>query len=82
MLWDFGEINPLGGDNGYWNGAINWITLVFDNLQLAVYGQSGCVTVRMLPLPDDAAQAVFTDPPYYDAIAYGDLSDFFYVWLQ
>jgi len=82
MLWDFGEINPLGGDKGYWNGAINWITLVFDNLQLAVYGQSGCVTVRMLPLPDDSAQAVFTDPPYYDAIAYGDLSDFFYVWLR
>ncbi|MGA9097381.1 MAG: DUF1156 domain-containing protein [Methanotrichaceae archaeon] len=82
MLWDFGEINPFGGDNGYWNGAINWITLVFDNLQLAIYGQSGCVTVRKLPLPDDAAQAIFTDPPYYDAIAYGDLSDFFYVWLH
>ena len=25
---------------------------------------------------------VVTDPPYYDAIAYGDLSDFFYVWLK
>jgi len=26
--------------------------------------------------------AVITDPPYYDAIAYADLSDFFYVWLK
>ncbi|MBF0241354.1 MAG: DUF1156 domain-containing protein [Desulfamplus sp.] len=26
--------------------------------------------------------AVVTDPPYYDAIAYADLSDFFYVWLK
>jgi adenine-specific DNA methylase len=25
---------------------------------------------------------VITDPPYYDAIAYGDISDFFYVWLK
>lgn len=26
--------------------------------------------------------AVVTDPPYYDAMAYADLSDFFYVWLK
>lgn len=26
--------------------------------------------------------AVVTDPPYYDAIAYADISDFFYVWLK
>ena len=26
--------------------------------------------------------AVVTDPPYYDAIAYGDISDFFYVWMK
>jgi putative DNA methylase len=25
---------------------------------------------------------VSTDPPYYDNIAYADLSDFFYVWLR
>jgi adenine-specific DNA methylase len=33
-------------------------------------------------LSDDSCSAVFTDPPYYDAIAYADLSDFFYVWLK
>ena len=26
--------------------------------------------------------AVVTDPPYYDAIAYADISDFFYIWLK
>lgn len=25
---------------------------------------------------------VVTDPPYYDAVAYADLSDFFYIWLK
>lgn len=25
---------------------------------------------------------VVTDPPYYNAIAYADISDFFYIWLQ
>jgi adenine-specific DNA methylase len=26
--------------------------------------------------------AVITDPPYYDAMAYADLSDFYYLWLK
>ena len=34
------------------------------------------------PLPDQAAAVWFTDPPYYDAIPYSDLSDFFLVWLK
>ncbi|MEJ5238642.1 MAG: DUF1156 domain-containing protein, partial [Limisphaera sp.] len=34
------------------------------------------------PLPDEAAQVWFTDPPYYDAVPYADLSDFFFVWLK
>jgi hypothetical protein len=34
------------------------------------------------PLPTDAADATITDPPYYAAIPYADLSDFFYGWLR
>ena len=34
------------------------------------------------PLPDDAAAAFITDPPYYDAVPYSDLLDFFYIWLK
>jgi putative DNA methylase len=34
------------------------------------------------PLPDDSAAALVTDPPYYDAVPYADLSDFFFVWLK
>ena len=34
------------------------------------------------PLPDQTASVWFTDPPYYDAIPYSDLSDFFLVWLK
>ena len=26
--------------------------------------------------------ALVTDPPYYDAVPYGDLSDFFYFWFE
>jgi adenine-specific DNA methylase len=33
-------------------------------------------------LPDESASVWFTDPPYYKAIPYSDLSDFFFVWLK
>ena len=33
-------------------------------------------------LPDDSSSLWFTDPPYYDAMWYAELSDFFYVWLK
>ena len=32
------------------------------------------------PLPQ--CDLILTDPPYYDAIPYSDLMDFFYVWLR
>jgi adenine-specific DNA methylase len=35
-----------------------------------------------LPLPDDVANAIVTDPPYFDSVQYGDLSAFFRVWLR
>ena len=33
-------------------------------------------------LPDDSVSALITDPPYYDAVPYAYLSDFFYVWQR
>ena len=34
------------------------------------------------PLSDGSCEIWFTDPPYYDSIPYGYLSDIFYVWLK
>lgn len=35
-----------------------------------------------IPLPDDSLAYLVTDPPYYAAVPYSDLSDFCYVWLK
>jgi putative DNA methylase len=35
-----------------------------------------------IPLPDQSVPYVVTDPPYYDAITYADLSDLCFVWLK
>ncbi|MFH0990328.1 MAG: DUF1156 domain-containing protein [bacterium] len=34
------------------------------------------------PLADQSVTTWFTDPPYYDAIPYSSLSDFFLVWMK
>ena len=36
----------------------------------------------MAHLADGAVDVVVMDPPYYDNVMYGELSDFFYVWLK
>jgi len=84
IKWDFAEVVPFASGSGNWDGAVGWVTRVLDEVAA---GHSHPGTVRRAssieqPLPDDSAQLVFTDPPYYDAVPYADLSDFFYVWLK
>ena len=45
-------------------------------------GQVQLTDAAKHPLPDETVDAWFTDPPYYDAVPYSDLSDFFFVWLK
>jgi adenine-specific DNA methylase len=40
------------------------------------------VNAAQLAMRDDECAAIVTDPPYYDAVPYADLSDFFYVWQR
>jgi hypothetical protein len=48
----------------------------------AVHGTVQVADACSSPLPDQGVGVWFTDPPYYDAIPYSDLSDFFLVWLK
>ncbi len=45
-------------------------------------GQAQSADATDHPLPDETAAIWFTDPPYYDAVPYADLADFFLVWLR
>ncbi|MEP6518956.1 DUF1156 domain-containing protein [Microcoleus vaginatus] len=85
MVWDFSEANPLSGSSGDLDGALAWIFDVCkSNAHLeGTEGQTEQTSATNLYyLPDDSAQFLCTDPPYYDAVPYADLSDFFYVWLK
>ncbi len=83
IVWDFAEANPFGDSVGDWLHAIENVLIALENASYSTHwGQTESSSATNCPLPDDSTQAFFTDPPYYDAIPYSDLSDFFYVWLK
>ena len=77
-------MNPFAGSAGDWAEAVRYLGMFVEaNITpSASQGTTAQSSAIRHPMPDDSAQALCTDPPYYDAIAYGDLSDFFYVWLR
>jgi putative DNA methylase len=84
MIWDYAETNPASGSTGSWGAALDKIVRVIEHAaqvsNQSVVAQQG--TATRLTYPDSCFNAVITDPPYYDAVPYADLSDFFYVWLK
>ena len=41
-----------------------------------------CTSSTSVDLPPASLDAVFTDPPYFGNVQYGELMDFCYVWLR
>lgn len=85
MLWDFAESNAVADAAGNFNITLNTmvelINKQLENISNAT-GQCGQMSATIHSFPDDSAQAWITDPPYYDAVPYAYLSDFFYVWMR
>ena len=84
MIWDYVEASPFGDSAGSWDGASDWVRRVLEHLA-ASRPHTGSVEhsdSQIQILPNDAADAWITDPPYYDSYPYADLSDFFYPLLR
>ena len=84
MTFDYPESNPFCTSSGSAMNQLEWITRYLesesDNQFSASFanassGEKGQFESKTLT-------AAITDPPYYDAIAYADISDFFYVWMK
>jgi putative DNA methylase len=81
IVWDFAEANPIGDGPANWDGAIDWVTKVIEANKVLPHPATVCqARAQDQILPDDAASALITDPPYFAAIPYSDLSNFFFVW--
>lgn len=83
MSWDFSEAVPVGNQSGSFSVCVsNVVNAISASYQNGGSSSPQVADATKSPLPDSSAAIWFTDPPYYDAIPYSDLSDFFYVWLK
>ncbi|MGE3267465.1 MAG: DUF1156 domain-containing protein [Chloroflexota bacterium] len=83
MVWDFAEQVPYSGIGGSWQSqvarSIEGLNDTWDAPDRGFIARGSATT---LTWADSTFSAVVTDPPYYDNVPYGDVSDFFYVWLK
>ena len=65
-------------------GGVSNVGRVLDNLSLAIVSGVPPATIlcQSATSPVEQHDIIVTDPPYYDAIPYSDLMDFFHVWLR
>ncbi len=82
MVWDSCEIVPAGREAANFSAAVEWVAKVIEASPQSRSGQVQLTDAAKHPLPDETADGWFTDPPYYDAVPYSDLSDFFFIWFK
>ena len=84
ITWDFAEANPLAPNDRYFVGAVSSVARVLETFgdEWADVPQAHVVKRSAMEATSELFDAIVTDPPYYDAIPYSDLMDFFYVWLK
>jgi adenine-specific DNA methylase len=82
IVWDFAEVVVTADAPGNWTSGFEIVAEIVEQSRSANAAQVQLADAADHPLPNDAAHLWFTDPPYYDAVPYADLSDFFLVWLK
>ena len=84
MKSDYPESNPFCNSSGSAINMLDWIIRYIESESACSFicNFSNASSGDKLQFAPKGLTAVVTDPPYYDAIAYADISDFFYVWMK
>lgn len=86
MTWDYSESAIVNYVRGGWRMCLDAIIDSLETITKAVISlppkaEIHCGSALRLPA-DKLFDIILTDPPYYDAIPYSDIMDFFFVWLR
>ncbi len=81
MTWDYTEGNPFSDSTGNFVGQLDYLLSTLELLGTQTKGNCDQLDATS-QIKSNRHFCFSTDPPYYDAIAYADLSDFFYIWLR
>jgi adenine-specific DNA methylase len=83
IIWDFIEGVTTADSSGGYLSCLEWVAKVTEHLSSIPRAPKATVLQQSaLKGLADQFDVICTDPPYYDAIPYSDLMDFFYVWLR
>ena len=85
ITWDFSEGVIPNKVRGSYQFCLDRILASIETIgQMHTEGTPDCVILRQSATDpiNLEADTIITDPPYYDAIPYADLSDFFFIWLR
>lgn len=84
LPWDFAESNPLADSSGGFLQGVEWVARFLEHsLQATAYAPAPTlIRESAITAVSGKFDQIVTDPPYYDAIPYSDLMDFFHVWLR
>ena len=82
MVWDYAEANPFSNSGGNFEQNMSFVLKCISSSPMNVVIGRATQKNAMDGPPIPGLVTVSTDPPYYDNIAYADLSDFFYVWMR
>ncbi|MCC6661395.1 MAG: hypothetical protein IT437_10970 [Phycisphaerales bacterium] len=85
ITWDYIEGVPISDSSGGYIHSLEWIAKVLEHLERSIPRQGPACVLRgsaTLSVAGEGYDLILTDPPYYEAISYADLSDFFYVWQR
>lgn len=83
ITWDFIEGVTIKSASGGFPGALEWVAKVVEHITAIEGMPAPHVLLKSTPTGlQDSFDVIVTDPPYYDAIPYSDLMDFFYIWLR
>lgn len=84
ITWDYCEGNPFSETTGNYASNLEWVAKYWEHAMLAAANAPAPNARRQSAIEsiEGSVDAIVTDPPYYDAIPYSDLMDFFYIWLR
>jgi len=84
MNWDFSEAAPINDVRGGWWMCLDAVGESIETILRAANSVAPIPKVlnqSAIECPEVGTfDVIVTDPPYYDAIPYSDLMDYFYVW--
>ncbi len=84
MVFDYPESGVFCNSIGGAYNQIEWIIKYIESESDSCFSATCCKSAsgNKLQFGEKSIDSVVTDPPYYDAMAYADFSDFYYLWYK